>query len=341
MTTPTFDIIVPAWNSPTETRACLVSILDCSPIARMIIINNGCDRTTELMLEEFCDHLGERALYITMERNIGFVPAVNRALARSDADWALIVRPTGTLSGTCFQQILATAGNRQAGIITPHCPSEHPLPAQLVKFGCAVIETCDIGFSLLALSKAMRDSIGLFDEELDSGPWCLRDYRHRADAHGFRTCLLPGVTSDAEPATIFGSRERRRKQEEAAITTFRQRWGEQQHVAIYLPKDTEEAHLHALLEQLLAAARRGHRLELFLHRRQYLSALQHGAACLHCGVTIHRLSLLSPLRSLTRGMAALLKQHPGLQPVCGLDGIPFPGYDTALPATTLTHLAHP
>ncbi len=155
MTAPTFDISF-GLEQPDRDQGLLVSILGCSPIARMIIINNGCDRTTELMLEEFCDHLGERALYMTMERNIGFVPAVNRALARSDADWALIVRPSGTLSGTCFQQILATADTRQAGIITPHCPSEHPLPAQLVKSGCAVIEACDISFSLLAFQRQCR-----------------------------------------------------------------------------------------------------------------------------------------------------------------------------------------
>lgn len=341
MTTPTFDIIVPIWNNPTEARACLVSILDCAPDARMIIINNGCDRTTELMLEEFCDHLAERALYMTMERNIGFVPAVNRALARSDADWALLVRPTGTLSSSCFKQVLSTTGDQQVGIITPHCPSDYPLPTHLTKSGCPVVETCDIGFSLLALSKAMRNSIGLFDEGLDSSYWCLRDYRHRANAHGFRTYLLPGEVSDAQPATIFGSRERRKKQEESAITTFQQRWGLQQHLAIYLPKCTEEAHLYTTLDLLLAAARHGHRLELFLHRSQYLAALKKGAACLHCGVTLHRLSMLSPLRSLARKMETICKLNPQIKPVTGLDGTTFPGYDKALPATVLTKLANP
>ena len=339
MTTPTLDIIVPAWNNPTATRACLVSILDCTATARMIIINNGCDRTTELMLEEFCDHLGDRALYMTMERNIGFVPAINRALRRSDADWALIIRPTATLSPACLEQVMATTAQEGVGIITPHCPVDAPLPAKRLKIGCSGIETCDISFSALALSREMRDKIGLFDEELDGGPWCLRDYRHRADAHGFNTCLLPTVTVTNEPVTVFGSLERRRKQEESAIATFRRRWGIQQQVAVYLPKETDEQKLNEILEQLLAAARRGHRLELFLHRRQYIFALQKGAACLHSGLTLHKLTLLTPLKSLTRGMERLKADNPQLQIVCGLDGIPFPGYDTALPATTLIQLA--
>ncbi|MGE3549028.1 MAG: glycosyltransferase family 2 protein, partial [Geobacter sp.] len=60
MTTPTIDIIIPVWNQPFETRACLVSILNTADSARLIIINNGCDRDTELLLEEFCEPLGNR-----------------------------------------------------------------------------------------------------------------------------------------------------------------------------------------------------------------------------------------------------------------------------------------
>lgn len=341
MTVPTLDIIVPVWNNPTAARTCLVSILDSTDTARLIIINNGCDRTTERMLEEFCDHLGDRVLYMTMERNIGFVPAINRALRRSDADWALLIRPTATLSPACLEQILATTIQDGAGIITPHCPVDAPLPPHRLKIGCTGLETCDISFSAVALARKMRDRIGLFDEELDGGPWCLRDYRHRADALGFKTCLLPTVTVTNEPVTLFGSLERRRKQEESATAIFRQRWGIQQQVAVYLPKETDEQKLTETLETLLTAARQGHRLELFLHRRQYTFALQQGAACLHSGLTLHKLSLLSPLKSLARGMERLKVDNPQLMIVCGLDGIPFPGYDTAQSSATLTHLATP
>lgn len=341
MTTSTFDIIVPVWNNPTAARACLVSILDCAETARLIIINNGCDRTTELMLEEFSDHLGDRAIYMTMERNIGFVPAVNRALNRSDADWAIIVRPTGTLTAECYQQILEATAKEQAGIITPHCPSEHSLPDRLLKSDCRCLETCEISFALLALSLTMRTTIGLFDEGMDGGAWCLQDYRHRADAHGFRTYLLPKVAAQGEPITIFGSRDRRRKLEENAVNTFRQRWGVQQQLALYLPKETDDHKLQETLELLHAAARHGHHLDLFLHRRHYTQAIQNGAACLHSSIVLHRLPLLSPLKSMARSMEKLKLQHLQLQPVCSLDGIPFPGYDNALPITLLQQLAKP
>jgi hypothetical protein len=341
MTTTTVDIIIPVWNNPAETRACLVSILDSTADAHLIIINNSCDRTTELMMENFCDHLGERAIYLTTERAIGFVAAVNRALHRSDADWALIVRPTGTLSAHCFQQIMAATRHEQAGIISPYCPSDHQILPKLLKDTCSCLETCEIGFSVLALSRKTRDIIGVFDEELDGGLWCLRDYRHRANAHDFRTILLPGAIAAGGSPVLFGSHERRQKMDEAALATFRKRWGVQQHVAVYLPREMDEQRLVATQELLLAAARHGHRFELFLHRRHYRFALQVGTACLHSGINLHCLSSLAPVRSLTRSMKALKSNNPQLLAVCALDGKPFPGYDAALPTITLTRLARP
>lgn len=338
MTTPTLDIIIPVWNSPSETRRCLVSILESTETARLIIINNGCDRATELMLEEFCDHLGERALYMTMERNIGLVPAINRALKRSEADWAMTVQPTTILNPQCIQQILHISSKGQAGIITPRFPTEIKLPARLLKSCCTALETCEISFSAIATSKVLRDAIGFFDEELDGGPWCLHDYRYRADAYGFRTYLALTAVVEAKPARLLGSAERRRKLDEAAVTVCQERWGFRQHLAVYLPKDTDVGKLVETLELLLVAARRGHIFELFLHRRQYTSALTHGAACLHSSITLHKLSVMLPLRSLAYGMATLIAADPRLLAVCGLDGIPFPGYDTALPHTKLDQL---
>src|SRR3974390_682864 len=93
MTTSSVDIIVPVWNSPFETRACLSAILEHSHGARLIIVHYGSSREPELMLEEFSEPLGERGLFIKSDRNIGLVPAINKGLARSDGAFAVIVRP--------------------------------------------------------------------------------------------------------------------------------------------------------------------------------------------------------------------------------------------------------
>src|SRR5512136_108571 len=93
MPSPSVDIIVPVWNNPFETRACLAAILEHSPEARLIVVDNGSSRETELMLEEFSEPLAEQALFITTERNIGLVPAINRGLASSQADFAVVLQP--------------------------------------------------------------------------------------------------------------------------------------------------------------------------------------------------------------------------------------------------------
>jgi hypothetical protein len=213
------------------------------------------------------------------------------------------------------------------------------LPARLLKGNCTTLETSEISFAAIATSKILRETIGLFDEGLDGGIWCLRDYRYRADAYGFRTYLVLKAAVEGKPSILLGSRERRRKQDEAAVASCQGRWGVRQHLAVYLPKETDAEKLHETLALLLAAARHGHLFELFLHRRQHRLALKHGADCLHNGITLHQLSSLLPLRSLAHGMAALKATDQQLQAVCGLDGAPFPGYDTALPHTRLGQLA--
>lgn len=336
---PSFNVIIPVWNNPTAARCCIVSVLDSTDSAQLTIVNNGCDRETGLMLEEFCDHLGERAVYMTMERNIGFVPAVNRALNRSETDWALILSPTGSISRSCYAEISAAADSDQAGIITPHCMTELAISRQTKQHGCKIIESCDLSFATLAVARGMREKIGHFDEGMDSGIFCLKDYRHRADSHGYRTVLLPSATVLTDQTIRLGSVERWQRVEAASRELFHQRWGVQQHCAVYLPKETDEQQLNNCLSLLLAVARRGHRVELFLHRQQHHGAIQRGAACLHNNITLHKLPLLMPQKGLAAAIERLKGDSPQLLLISGLPGCRFPGFPLAEPSGRLQQLA--
>lgn len=332
MTTPTVDIIIPVWNHPFETRACLVSILTTTDDnARLIIVNNGCNRDTELLLEEFCDPLGERVLYMTMERNIGFVPALNRALTRSTADWAMIVRPNGTLGEGWLQQLLNLTANERAGIISPLCTAETPLPKHLATAYCTQLETCQLSFAGLLLSRAMRDDIGIFDEELDGGYWCLRDYQQRAASNNYRTFFAPAALLHSGPALVFGSEERRRERERASRDTCHRRWGTPQHFAIYFPKQTETELLSDALATILAAARRGNQFTILLHHRQFKQASERGYRCLHTAIELVSLARIGTERDLRRRLQRLATTVPTLTVVKGVDVMPVPGYDNALP----------
>lgn len=338
MTTPTVDIIVPVWNQPFETRACLVSILNTTDNARLIIVNNGCNRDTELLLEEFCDPLGDRVLYMTMERNIGFVPALNRAFARSYADWAMVIRPNGTVSEGWLQGLLNLTANEQAGIITPLCSTEVPLPKHLTSAYCSQLETCQLSFAGLMIARSMREKIGCFDEELDGAYWCLQDYQQRAAANNYRTYFAPAAVLHSGPALIFGSEERRRERERYSRETVQSRWGTPRTHAIYFPQQTEAEHLAGALQTILSAARRGHSFTLLLHHRQYRQAAELGFRCLHTAIELVGLARLATGRDLRKRLQKLDESTADLVIVKGVDGIPVPGYDGALSFSAVEQL---
>jgi len=324
MSTPSLDIILPVWNSPDETRFCLVCLLPIIEAgARLILINNGCDRVTGQLLEEFSEPLGNQVIYMTMERNIGFVPALNRGLHRSDADWTLLLRPSVIIKGNFLKWLEFGAKTPQSGILTPFIADIHPLPQKLDNKRLASIETCDISFDLLAVSKAVRDATGQFNEELDNGFWCLQDYRRRALLCGFFTHLVTGLSFATRSLTILGSAERRRQLEEQSRDICRNLWGTQQRYAIYFPVEADLELLSGLFAQTLAAARLGHSFHLFLHHRLYREAIRQGLDVMHTCITLHKLPLLLPLRRLSRQMASLILRYPELLTITAVDRHPL------------------
>lgn len=339
MTTPSVDIIVPVWNQPFEARACLVSIINTTDSARLIIVNNGCNRDTELLLEEFCDPLGERVLYMTMERNIGFVPAINRALLRSTADWAMVIRPNGIARDGWLQALLPLTGHEQAGIISPLCSTETGLPRHLAAAHCSQLETCQLSFAGVLLSRAMREKIGYFDEDLDGATWCLRDYQQRAAAQHYLTYFAPKAVLQSSPPQVFGSEERRRERALASQQACQARWGTPQQYAIYFPKQTEDGHLENALKLVLTAARRGDHFTLLLHHRQYQQAVKRGYRCLHTAIELVGLARFTANHDLHKRLASLVRAVPTLNMVKGVDGIPVPGYADALSLPAITQRA--
>ena len=330
MPSPSVDIIIPVWNNPFETRACLAAILEHSPEARLIIIDNGSSRETELMLEEFSESLGEQARFITSERNIGLVPAINRGLDSSDADFAVIVRPQVMVDRDWLKPLLDAAGLPQVGIVTPvFRGSGSPAVARPVT-GCALMETFSLSFATLLIRGELQKQLGGFDEGLDGAEWCLRDYIRRAESSGYRTCVSaqPELTCGQE--TIFGSPERRQGQAQLSRDIYLSRWGAARHYCLYFGPEADAAGLSGTVEALVAAARQGHRFTLLLHRRQFKEVRRRGWYGLHTAIAICSLPLFGAQRSLARQFAALQAADPDLIPVRGSEEVIFPGAAAAM-----------
>lgn len=329
MPLPSVDIIVPVWNNPFETRACLAALLTHSPEARLIIVDSGSSRETQLMLEEFSEPLGEHALFITSERNIGLIPAINMGLASSDHDFSVVVRPHVMVGDGWLNTLLAPAASPQVGIVSPVFRGS-PQTAARPSNGCTLMETFTLSFAALLLRGEMQRALGGFDEGMDGGEWCLRDYIRRAEAKGFHTYVTAYPELSCGKETIFGSQERRQEQARLSRDTYLERWGITHHYCLYFGPESQANDLSETVATIVAAARRGHRFTLLLHRKQYKEFRKKGWHTLHTGITTCPLPLLGAARSLARQVTALQMADPDMVLVRGVEGVPFPGGDLAI-----------
>jgi hypothetical protein len=312
MPSPTVDIIVPVWNNHFEARTCLSAILTHSSGSRLIIVDNGSDRQTQLVLEEFSEPLGERCLLLSSDRNVGLVRAINMGLARSDSDFAVIVRPHVIVTDGWLDGLFEAA---DSGIASPlFSGSGAPFPSPFAR-GCTRMETLTISFSTLALKSEVHMLIGGFDEQLDGGEWCLKDYASRAGSKGYRTCITSNSIVVCGAETIFGSDVRRREQALASQAVYVERWGAGRHYGVYFGHGIEVDSLADAVETILHCARRGHRFTLLLHRKQASDFCRLGWNCLHTSIELKILSRFMPQRDLRR--AYML--HPDMVAVQGAD----------------------
>ena len=331
MNSPTVDIIVPVWNCPFETRACLAAIIEHSKDARLIIVDNGSNRDTELMLEEFSEPLGEQGLFIKSERNIGMVPAINMGLARSDSDFAVILRPHALVNSGWLNGLLEAAQSADAGIVSPLFNGKGAPRLTPITRGCSLMETFGISFTALALKGELHMLMGGFDERMDSGEWCLRDYVRRAWSRGYRTYVTAGSLVMCGKEIVFGSDERRRQQSHASQAGYLERWGIGRHYCVYFGQEADSGSLAANMETILEGARQGHRFTLLPHHRQFSDFQRMGWNALHTSIELKRLSLLLPQRDITRQFAALKLSTPDIIPVRGAACNSFPGVAAAIP----------
>lgn len=335
MNSPTIDILVPVWNNPFETRACLAAILLHSPGARLIIVDNGSGRETELMLEEFSESLGEQGLFIKSERNVGLVAAINMGLARSDSDYTVVVRPHVTVRSGWLQQLIDTAETTGAGIVSPLFNGAESTALPQLAPGCSVMESFQVSFATLLMRTEMRMVAGLFDEGLDGDEWCLKDYVRRVASYGYRTCMTGKLRLQCTAGQQFGSVQRRSEMLNNSRSEYLSRWEISRHYVVYFGAVVDAVTLDDIIRVVLDGARQGHRFTILLHRRQYADFRKMGWNGIHAGIELQRIALFFPSRDLNRKVRALQVASPDMLAVCGCSGVVFPSVETALSAHDL------
>ena len=339
----TIDIIVPVWNRPVETRDCLVTLMDQSPGARFILVDNGSDRETERILQEFAELLDNRALLLRNDVNQGYVRAVNRGLARAEAPLAAVVRNTSQVSPGWLEPLLrCVAECPQAGIVVPTIvEAADRKGAAGGKADHSRRETSCGSLAAMVIRKALYDAAGGLDEELDGGMWCLKDFSQRAREHGFLTLAVPASLVAAREEPQLGSAERRSETLRLSAERYRERWGEGRAFCIVFPAGVSRPVWEEKKGALLAGARCGHIFTVLAESHLYRELCQTGEDHLHDGIVLRRIPRLFKERWVARTLEGLREGRGDTTAVCGVDGIPFPGGEPAISFADLARIVDP
>lgn len=327
MSNPAIDIVVPVWNNPVKTRNCLVTLIEHSPHARFILVDNGSDRETERLLEELAETLDQRALLLRNEVNQGYVKAVNKGLAQAEAPYIAIVRNTSLVTANWLEPMHDLFRIRpEAGIIVPRLVLGTSKRSRRGEAAVIPPIEADHGsYAAMLLNKKMYDEIGAFDEEMDGGIWCLKDFSRRAYRAGFLTFGMGEGSVYYEEDVRLGSAERREMALQRCLGQYRQTWGVENSFCVYLPKGADLTILRQKLEVLLEGARQGHAFTVVVHERLYKELSLANCHRLHEQIRFPRLPSIFEARGLRRIITHEQERTPGVTMVAGIDGMAFPG----------------
>lgn len=303
MTAYPLDIIIPVWNRPVEVRAALASFVAASPLARLVMVNNGSERETESILHEFAEALDDRALLVAADRNIGSVAALNLGLSKSTAPLVLVTTPfTNVESGWFDAGATLFADHPDVGSAT------------LRKNGgssASVLMEADFGsFELMLLRRAIYDTVGGFDEAMDGGEWALRDFARRAFKFGFKTFSLPSRHINILEQRELGSALRREERISLARESYVSRWGEPLKFLLNCPESFFGLPVDELKDALLHSARQGNRLILVVGSKIAKVLLVDGFSALHENITLQPLPRFFSSKSLARTVEQAASSEP-------------------------------
>lgn len=318
MTDAVIDVVIPVWNRLDETRNCVVSLISHTPDARLIMFDIGSERDTQRLLQEFADALDDRALLMRDDANIGFVPAANRGLQRSEAPYLALVRNTSVVSAGWLAPLLNFASaHPEAGILLP-CLT--PTEAECR----GPVELASSSFAAMVITRKLYQEIGGFDEGLDAASWCLKDYTRRACAKGFLTYRVPGPAVVVQEEVQLGSQHRRQENLQRTLQLFKERWGDSKSYAIHVPNGVDLALLRQKLDYLVKGARHGDSYSVMMPALLHKEALQAGLDLLHENVMLVPLPRFTLESGRRRVFERIASHDPGTIAVAAVDGMAFP-----------------
>jgi len=303
MTDYLLDIILPVWNSPVEVRSALASFSTNTPNSRLVIVNNGSDRETERILDEFAEALDDRAILISTERNIGTVAALNLGLGKATAPFSLIVTPFTKLGAGWFDTVLSLFNRYpEAGAVV--------LREKNSSICSAEFEADSASFVSMVLKRSLYDISGGFDEGMDGGEWALRDFVRRAIRSGFTTYSMEMDSLKLSAIAEFGSVSRRQERVQSARNLYVERWGEPIDYLIVCRDSLFGVNNAEFRDVLLASARQGNRISVVAENRIGRLLSREGISSLHENVSFKILPRFFSSRALKGVLSRFAENRP-------------------------------
>ncbi len=315
------DIIVPVWNKPEETRQCLAALFEHTPGARFILLDNASERETEALLQEFADGLGESPLLFRSDKIQDFVAVVNKGLASVEAPVAVIVRNTTTVGKGWLKPMLELLSSRpDAGLAIPSLVvRKNGVPLGAVSPCVRTIEIPHACFDAVVVLRELYQRIGGFDEGMDGGLWCLKDYSRRAWNEGFVTLRVAGPPVFCEENPLFGSLPRREETARKSIDKYVSVWGREQSFFIDLSSDSDLEDIGRHFGIFLESARCGHRFTVLVRPGMYRQITRKGYDTLHENIVVERLPYLFSSGSAGKMFSRMCNDIPDLSKLTSVD----------------------
>ncbi len=316
MTEYPIDIIIPVWNRPVEVRAALASFVAASPLARLVMVNNGSERETESILDEFAEALDDRALLVSTDRNIGSIAALNLGLSKSSASLVLVSTPYTRVETGWFDSVAALfeqISNAGSAMLHNRGESSNPHPVE-TDHGC---------FEAMVLRRSLYDAAGGFDEGMDGGEWALRDFARRSLTYGYTTYSLPCRHISLLEQRELGSASRREVRGFNARETYVSRWGEPETFLLNCSESLMGLTRDALTDALLQSARQGNRFIMTAEHKTAKVLLNNGFSALHENITFQPLPRFFSKKTLHRTVEQAVKSEPSITVIS--DAVIFDG----------------
>lgn len=197
LTTEDITVIVVTFNSAHCVPALVAGL---SPIANIIFVDNASEDKTVNNVRNALP----QAIVIENARNLGFGAANNRALARVNTPYALLLNPDCLPTSEFFDGLLKNANDfTDAALIAPHLTQRNGSPEVSYRWpathwksaGPKADGPCCVGFvcgAVMLLNMAVMKDIGFFDETFflyyEDEDLCQRLFEHKK-----QIVLIPDV----------------------------------------------------------------------------------------------------------------------------------------------------